>query len=159
MGRHLRFPLTPAASPKKAKVDAPVASIFSKPSPSKASSSKPASKPSSPVKKTSQDKPAEKPASKDKPVSKDKPASKDKGKAPATNGKPLASIFTKPAPKAKKEDDDDEHVPKDEEGEDEISDEELEAEDDKAAVKLASIFTKNNKSVPVADKGWKEGEP
>lgn len=78
-----------------------------------------------------------------------------------TNGssKPLASIFAKPVKKEVKEDDDDEHIPHDdEEGEDEISDEELEEQEEKAAVKLASIFTKDYKSVPVADKGWKEGE-
>lgn len=77
----------------------------------------------------------------------------------AANGKPIASIFMKPAAKAKKEDNDDaEHVPRDDEGEDEISDDELDEQDDKAAVKLASIFTKNYKAPPVADKGWKEGE-
>ncbi|KAK4685375.1 DNA ligase 1, partial [Tremellales sp. Uapishka_1] len=95
--------------------------------------------------------------------------------APKLNGKgkgkeanpPLASIFVKPV-KAKKEEevdidredgasvgrDDD-----DEEGEDELSDEAEEEQEGQAAKKLASIFTKNTKSVPVADKGWKDGEP
>lgn len=63
---------------------------------------------------------------------------------------------------------------KDEEEEDEIYDEVEDKQEGEAAVKLsvwtlstpktqliwfrASIFTKNQKSVPVADKGWKDGE-
>jgi DNA ligase-1 len=68
------------------------------------------------------------------------------------------------------------------EGEDELDDEAEEEQEEEAASKLyvaahqavtivskyrwlitdlarASIFTKNYSSVPVADKGWKEGEP
>ncbi|WVQ84501.1 hypothetical protein IAT38_006653 [Cryptococcus sp. DSM 104549] len=95
-----------------------------------------------------------------------KPASKEK--KPTANGKkagdkPLASIFAKPAPKKKDEDEEMEDVSKKdddyEEGEDEVDDEVEDEQENKAAVKLASIFTKNAKSVPVADKGWKDGEP
>ncbi|KLT45696.1 putative DNA ligase [Cutaneotrichosporon oleaginosum] len=79
-------------------------------------------------------------------------------KRPAANGKPLASIFAKPAKKEEPEDNDEAFINDDEEGEDELSDEELEEQEEKAAVKLAAIFTKDFKS-KVADKGWKEGEP
>lgn len=95
---------------------------------------------------------------------------KDEMKAVA-NGKPLASIFSRPAKKEEPEGEDDKPFDgDDDEGEDEISDEELEEQEEKAAVKLwvsghggplthsAAIFTKDFKST-VADKGWKEGEP
>lgn len=88
----------------------------------------------------------------------------------------MASIFAKPQKQAVEETPDeaeDRHSPAkpEEEGEDELDDEEEEEQEEKAAVKLyencegvhaeirASIFTKNHKSVSVADKGWKEGEP
>ncbi|BEJ11729.1 hypothetical protein CspHIS471_0201890 [Cutaneotrichosporon sp. HIS471] len=77
---------------------------------------------------------------------------------PAANGKPLASIFAKPVKKEEPEDEDKAFINDNEEGEDEISDEELEEQEEKAAVKLAAMFTKDFKST-VADKGWKEGEP
>ncbi|ORX40585.1 DNA ligase [Kockovaella imperatae] len=85
---------------------------------------------------------------------------------PSTNGKPLASIFAKPTGKSsngtkprEKEEPRDEEFEPDEEGEDELDDEIEDKQEGEAAVKLASIFTKDHKSVPVADKGWKEGEP
>lgn len=125
---------------KKAKVDAPVASIFMK----KESPKKAKAEPKDDDQKAS---------------SSSKPAPKAN---PASNGKPIASIFAKPVKKEVKEEYDDDdfivHGDNDEEGEDELSDEELDAQEGKAASKLASIFTKNYKSVPVADKGWKEGE-
>ncbi|AAW45295.1 hypothetical protein CNBH3980 [Cryptococcus deneoformans B-3501A] len=77
--------------------------------------------------------------------------------------KPLASIFTKATRKPEPKDDDEmsdevKQKGKDEEEEDEIYDEVEDKQEGEAAVKLASIFTKNQKSVPVADKGWKDGE-
>ncbi|WVF72992.1 hypothetical protein IAT40_007810 [Kwoniella sp. CBS 6097] len=85
--------------------------------------------------------------------------------------KPIASIFAKPAPKASsskvKDEDEDEdgedrkspaHGDDEDEGEDELDDEAEDEQEEEAAVKLASIFTKNHKSAPVADKGWKGGE-
>ncbi|ORY33451.1 ATP-dependent DNA ligase [Naematelia encephala] len=93
-----------------------------------------------------------------------------KAESSVKNGKPVASIFAKPG-KAEKngkdkeeeaEVDDAKYSAKDddyEEGEEELDDEVEDEQEEQAAVKLASIFTKNHKSVPVADKGWKEGEP
>ncbi|OXG76016.1 DNA ligase 1 [Cryptococcus neoformans Gb118] len=77
--------------------------------------------------------------------------------------KPLASIFTKatlkPGPKDDGEVSDEvKQKGKIEEEEDAIYDEIEDKQEGEAAVKLASIFTKNQKSVPVADKGWKDGE-
>lgn len=94
---------------KKAKTEAPVASIFNMAKPKKEAS------------------PKKKEAEKEGP----KPA-----KPSSQNGKPLASIFQKPV-KVEKPKDDDEHVPADDdEGEDEISDEEMEEQEEKAASKL-----------------------
>nr|XP_031861749.1 uncharacterized protein CI109_002982 [Kwoniella shandongensis]KAA5528821.1 hypothetical protein CI109_002982 [Kwoniella shandongensis] len=91
--------------------------------------------------------------------------------ASISNGKetkPIASIFSKPAAasssKVKHEEDVDmdedrtSPIDKDEEGEDELDDDVESEQEEEAAVKLASIFTKNHKSVAVADKGWKDGE-
>jgi hypothetical protein len=61
---------------------------------------------------------------------------KKEEKKPASNGKPLASIFAKPAKKEEPVDEDKAFINDDEEGEDEISDEELEEQEEKAAVKL-----------------------
>ncbi|WVO21208.1 uncharacterized protein IAS62_002515 [Cryptococcus decagattii] len=77
--------------------------------------------------------------------------------------KPLASIFTKSIRKPEPKDDDEisdevKQQGKEEEEEDEIYDENEDKQEGEAAAKLASIFTKNEKSVPVADKGWKDGE-
>ncbi|KIR34105.1 DNA ligase 1 [Cryptococcus deuterogattii MMRL2647] len=77
--------------------------------------------------------------------------------------KPHASIFTKSIRKPEPKDDDEvsdevKEKGKDEEEEDEVYDELEDKQEGEAAVKLASIFTKNQKSVPVADKGWKDGE-
>lgn len=68
---------------------------------------------------------------------KDKEAVKEepKAKSSSQNGKPLASIFQKPV-KAEKPKDEDEHIPAEEEGEDEVSDEEMEEQEEKAASKL-----------------------
>ncbi|WOO82337.1 DNA ligase 1 [Vanrija pseudolonga] len=94
-----------------------------------------------------------------KPKIEEKPAKKPAPAGPSKNGKPLASIFAKPVPKAKEEDTDDyKDRAVEEEGEDEISDEEEQEQEEKAAVKLASIFTKDYRSAP-PDKAWKEGEP
>jgi DNA ligase-1 len=99
---------------------------------------------------------------------------------------PVSSFFAKKEPvkakasKAVKEEEEpvkeESPVKDEEEGEDELDDlddEEQEEQENKAAKKLyvllnslktladmgrASIFTKNFKSQPVADKGWKEGE-
>ncbi|OXC70751.1 hypothetical protein AYX13_00733 [Cryptococcus neoformans] len=77
--------------------------------------------------------------------------------------KPLASIFTKATLKPEPKDDGEvsdevKQKGKIEEEEDAIYDEIEDKQEGEAAVKLASIFTKNQKSVPVADKGWKDGE-
>lgn len=69
---------------------------------------------------------------------KEKEATKEESKpakSSSQNGKPLASIFQKPV-KVEKPKDEDEHVPVEEEGEDEISDEEMEEQEEKAASKL-----------------------
>lgn len=72
-----------------------------------------------------------------KPKIEEKPAKKPAPAGPSNNGKPLASIFAKPAPKAKEEDADDyKDRAVEEEGEDEISDEEEQEQEEKAAVKL-----------------------
>lgn len=102
--------LIQAASPplKKAKVDAPVASIFNRPKPE----SKLSSPPKAPAKATGTT------------------------ASLSQKDKPLASIFQRPA-KVEKPRDEDEHVPaEEEEGEDEISDEEMEEQEEKAASKL-----------------------
>ncbi|KAK8853229.1 hypothetical protein IAR55_003931 [Kwoniella newhampshirensis] len=93
---------------------------------------------------------------------------KEKSKSNGKGSKPVASIFAKPAAasstKVKDEDvdmDGDRSSPVDidDDGEDELDDEVESGQEEEAAVKLASIFAKNHKSVPVADKGWKDGEP
>ncbi|KAK1922099.1 putative DNA ligase [Papiliotrema laurentii] len=134
---------------KKAKTDATLDSLFSPPSKpkpkpvegDKAGSSKPSSKTSVGEKKST-----------------------DKPKA----DKPIASIFAKPVKKEKEKSKvEEEEAPSssengkddDYEGEEELDDEAEEEQEEEAAVKLASIFTRNQKEVPVADKGWKEGEP
>ncbi|WWC72029.1 uncharacterized protein I206_105988 [Kwoniella pini CBS 10737] len=100
-----------------------------------------------------------------------KEVKEEKPKINGKESKSVASIFAKPAKasssKVKVEDDVKEEEEegrgsptRDDEGEEELEDEEEEDEqEEKAAVKLASIFTKNHKAVPVADKGWKDGEP
>nr|XP_019044125.1 DNA ligase 1 [Kwoniella bestiolae CBS 10118]OCF23055.1 DNA ligase 1 [Kwoniella bestiolae CBS 10118] len=109
----------------------------------------------------------EKPKSSNEP-SKSSSSSKEQEKT-KTNGKeskPIASIFAKASSskskiKVEKEDVDMERgsPTNDDEGEEELEEEDEEDEQEEAAaVKLASIFTKNHKSVPVADKGWKDGE-
>ncbi|CAD6576021.1 MAG: hypothetical protein TREMPRED_001559 [Tremellales sp. Tagirdzhanova-0007] len=96
--------------------------------------------------------------------------------------KPVASIFSKPAASSasngrsnggtsrnpekevvEEEEDNDERrlgakIQDEEEGEDELDDEAEDEQEGQAAVKLASIFTKNFKAGSVADKGWKDGE-
>ncbi|WWC91701.1 uncharacterized protein L201_006647 [Kwoniella dendrophila CBS 6074] len=98
---------------------------------------------------------------------KDSGKGKEKSKSNGKETKPVASIFAKPPPKAsssKLKDEEPEEKERgsptnDDEGEEELEDEDIEDEqEEQAAVKLASIFTKNHKSVPVADKGWKDGE-
>nr|ODN91782.1 DNA ligase 1 [Cryptococcus depauperatus CBS 7841] len=93
------------------------------------------------------------------------PSSNDKNENKANDSRPLAAIFSKPRAGIKDEDEaSDEATSQGDdnykgEGEEELDDEVEEEQEEEAAVKLASIFTKNHKSVPVADKGWKEGEP
>ncbi|WVQ66972.1 uncharacterized protein L199_005164 [Kwoniella botswanensis] len=113
----------------------------------------------------------EKPKSSSEP-SKSTSSSTDKEKSKANGkdgGEPIASIFAKASsskPKVKTEERADADVDlergsptNDDEGEEELEEEDEEDEQEEAAaVKLASIFTKNHKSVPVADKGWKDGE-
>ncbi|KAI9634087.1 putative DNA ligase [Dioszegia hungarica] len=155
-----------APSPKKAKTSPKLASLFSPPSkpPVKAAESKPAVKAEAPSSKASSSKAA---------------ASSSKAKPKAKESKPVASIFAKPTPAAKGKNgdsklkvepaagDDEEYSDRaspikkveEEEGEDELDDETEDEQEGEAAVKLASIFTKSHKAIPVADQGWKEGEP
>ncbi|ODN94668.1 DNA ligase 1 [Cryptococcus wingfieldii CBS 7118] len=148
----------PSVSPKKSVKaedegkDVEPPKKVAKTSPAEKTVTKPASK---------EKKPASKPASKEK---KEGPKRKADVKLKGKDAKPLASIFSKPAPKAKKEAESEEIGSKGkegdddyEEGEEELDDEAEDKQEGEAAVKLASIFTKN-KSVPVSDKGWKEGE-
>lgn len=101
-----------------------------------------------------------------------KQSSSGKEKNAETKSKPIASIFQikKATPKPEVEEND-KISPADEEGEDELSDEEIQKQEGKAASKLyaqtvsyadgnsASIFVKNAKVTPDFTKGWKEGEP
>ncbi|WWC94896.1 hypothetical protein V866_001747 [Kwoniella sp. B9012] len=133
----------PKTSPEK------IASIFA-PAPKKVEKPKPSSEPSKSTASSSTDKEKSKANGKD-------------------GGKPIASIFAKASSsksKVKEDTRDDADVDmergsptNDDEGEEELEEEDEEDEQEEAAaVKLASIFTKNHKSVPVADKGWKDGE-